>query len=167
MIGPHTRRALLLLASVAVAVLWLNSITNSSKIKVGHELGEVQVELSDGTRFRLAEHRGEVVVLSFWATWCVPCRHEAPVLSRLHRAGVTVLGLAIDALPLATVGDKARAMGIDYPVGKGAEGLTERLGVHMVPTICVVGRDGKVSMVQSGMTSYDELHAAVTKAGQP
>jgi cytochrome c biogenesis protein CcmG/thiol:disulfide interchange protein DsbE len=114
----------------------------------------------------LAEHRGEVIVLSFWATWCAPCRHEVPMLSRLQRAGATVIGLSIDTLPLQTVGDKGRAMGITYPIGKASTALTDRLNVRMVPTTCVVGRDSKVSMVQSGMISYEELHAAVEKASR-
>jgi cytochrome c biogenesis protein CcmG/thiol:disulfide interchange protein DsbE len=161
------RRALLLLASLVVAVLWLDSITSRSGVQVGHPLGHVEAELGDGSVFRLAEHRGEIVVLSFWATWCLPCRKEAPVLNRLQGTGIRVIGLAIDSLPLRSVSDKAREIGMDYPVGKGATGLTERLGVRMVPTTYVVGRDGTVAMAQSGVVSYDELRAAIAKAGRP
>lgn len=167
MIGPQTRRGLLLFASLVAAVLWLDALTNRSKIEVGHELGAVNAELADGTAFRLADHRGQVVVLNFWATWCLPCRKEAPALSRLHHSGVHVLGLAVDALSLRTIGQKAREIGMDYPIGQGASGLTERLGIRIVPTTCVVGRNGKVSMVQSGTVSYDELRDAVAEASRP
>jgi thiol-disulfide isomerase/thioredoxin len=164
MFGPHTRRALLLLAALVVAVVWLDSITGKSAIEVGQELGEVRAELVDGSGFRLADHRGEVVVLNFWATWCGPCRREAPALSRLHHQGVRVLGLAVDALPLSTIAQKARGIGIDYPIGQGAPGLTDRLSIQTVPTTCVVGRDGKVAMVEHGVISYDELRDAVAAA---
>jgi thiol-disulfide isomerase/thioredoxin len=158
------RRALLLLAAVVVAVLCLDAITGRGALEVGAELGELSAELADGGEFRLASHRGEVVIVNFWATWCGPCRREAPVLSRLHHEGVRVVGLAVDTLTLPAISQKAREIGMDYPIGQPAAGLAERLGIRIVPTTCVVGRDGKLAMVENGVISYDELHDAVAKA---
>jgi thiol-disulfide isomerase/thioredoxin len=162
--GPHLRRGLLLLLTVAVLVAWMDSLRGHGAIDVGRPLGEVRAELADGSAFRLADQRGKVVVLSFWATWCLPCRREVPVLSRVQREGSTVIALSIDDLPLGEIARKARALGIGYAVGKGPPALLRRLGISVVPTTCVVGKDGAVASSRTGEVDYDELHAAIAAA---
>jgi cytochrome c biogenesis protein CcmG, thiol:disulfide interchange protein DsbE len=162
------RRALLLVGAIGVAVLLLNAISRSERVAivVGQPLHGVRGELSDGGAFLLDKLRGQVTVLNFWASWCGPCKHEVPALRRIQREGTHVVGLSIEDLPLATVGDKARALGIDYPVGKPEDGLLERLRVEMVPTTCVIDGTGTVRLVESGEASYDELHSAVADASR-
>ncbi len=160
------RRGAMLLALGAGLLFWINSLQGSGALEPGHPLGRVRAELGDGSVFRLKDERGHVVVLSFWATWCIPCRHEIPVLSRLRHEGKTVIGLAIDDLPLPALTQKAHQLGIDYPVGKGEPGLTDRLGIQAVPWTCVVGKDGAVAKVEHGAVEYDELSALVARAEQ-
>jgi cytochrome c biogenesis protein CcmG/thiol:disulfide interchange protein DsbE len=163
-LASHLRRGALLLVVGAGLLTWIGSLQGNRALEAGRELGEVRAELGDGKRFVLADHRGEVVVLSFWATWCIPCRHEAPLLSRLHREGTTVIGLAVDDLPTEAIAAKARELGMSYPVGKGAPGLVERLHIDSVPTTCVIGKDGAVVLAQSGVGPEDELRRAVAGA---
>jgi cytochrome c biogenesis protein CcmG, thiol:disulfide interchange protein DsbE len=162
--GSDLRRALLLLAFLVIGVVWALGPSENPRLLPGALLGEVEAELAGGGRFRLSEHRGEVVVLNFWATWCAPCRAEAPVLTRLHQSGVKVIGLSVDSLPLATVGDKARALGMRYPIALGPAQVIARLGIRSVPTTCVVGKDGTLVSAQSGLVSHDALAAAVAEA---
>jgi len=163
-VGPLIRRVVLLVTMLAVLLAWLDSFQEQGPLTEGRALGKVHATLGDGSSFDLAEHRDEVVVLSFWATWCIPCRQEARVLNRLQREGVDVVGLAIDDLPLETVRDKAKEIGMDYPVGKGQDRLAERLDIRVVPTTCVIGRDGKLARALRGAAGYDELHDAVAAA---
>lgn len=110
------------------------------------------LELADlaGQRRSLAELRGHVVVLNFWATWCAPCREEMPLLSRIHRdyerRGVRVLGAATQTIDeLATVERAARRLDLAFPTWIGATTRHMRdfgLG-HSVPATLVVDRDGQ------------------------
>jgi thiol-disulfide isomerase/thioredoxin len=162
--GPDLRRALLLFAFLVIGVMWALGPSDNARLAPGSRVGEVAAELAGGGRFSLSEHRGEVVVLNFWATWCGPCRAEAPVLSRLHRSGVKVIGLSVDSLPLAAVARKALAIGIQYPIALGPADVIARLGIRSVPTTCVIGKDGAVVTSHSGFLSHDELAAAVAQA---
>jgi thiol-disulfide isomerase/thioredoxin len=158
------RRPLLLAAVIVIGFLVLQMFSTDSTPRVGSPAGDIRAELNDGGVFRLDEHRGEAIVINFWATWCTPCRHEIPVLNALHGRGVRIIGLAVDPLSLADVGSHARGLGIRYPVGKAAPGVTERLAVRVVPSTYVVGRNGKLTLASSGVVSAAELEAAVAAA---
>jgi thiol-disulfide isomerase/thioredoxin len=158
------RRPLLLAAAIVFGFLVLQMFRAESAPRVGSRAGDIRAELSDGGVFRLDEQRGQVVVINFWATWCMPCRHEIPALNALHARGVRIVGLAVDPLPLGTVGAQARGLGIRYPVGKAAPGVAERLEIRMVPSTYVVGRNGTLTLASSGVVSAAELDAAVAAA---
>ena len=162
----HLRRALGLLLLFAAGVTFLMQPRSSLRLQPGEQLGEVRSELASGASFDLAEHRGHPVVLAFWATWCGPCRQEAPELNRLAQSGVQVVGLSVDSLPLSEIGAKAARIGIRYPVGKSAPGLAERLGIASIPTTCIVGKDGALLASHTGYSSFEELRAVVDRAGR-
>ncbi len=73
----------------------------------------------DGERWRLSDERGRVVLVNFWATWCVACRGEMPELdelqSELGDLGVTIVGIATDRDP-TKVGPYIENLGIGYPI---------------------------------------------------
>jgi thiol-disulfide isomerase/thioredoxin len=60
--------------------------TTAAQLKVGQPAPNALLELADGTKVHLADLRGQIVVLNFWATWCVPCRTELPLLDGYYRA---------------------------------------------------------------------------------
>jgi cytochrome c biogenesis protein CcmG, thiol:disulfide interchange protein DsbE len=102
----------------------------------------------------LDDYRGKVVVLNFWASWCAPCRDEAPLLERWHKRiraqGGTVLGVdALDATDDAR--EFVRRFGITYPNIRDVSG--ERLkpfGIAAYPETFVIDRRGRIAALVRG-----------------
>ena|SRR5215217_3966559 len=102
----------------------------------------------------VADYRGKVVVLNFWASWCDPCRAESPLLERWHRRmadrGGTVLG--VDMLDIT---EDAQAFiaeyGLSYPMLKDKDGHgIETFGVVQYPETFVIDRAGQITAVRRG-----------------
>jgi cytochrome c biogenesis protein CcmG/thiol:disulfide interchange protein DsbE len=124
--------------------------------------------MTDPGTFRLSELRGHAVLLDFWATWCEPCRLEAPIVEQLSRRwsdrGVVVVGVDTDT---PDQGDPARfavAHGLTYPMVKDDGRASRVYGVDALPTLVVVSRMGKIVAVRSGMTDDAELDRLVRQA---
>ncbi len=116
-------------------------------------------------RASLDDYRGRVVVLNFWASWCAPCRDEAPMLERWHRRiasqGGTVLG--VDALDAE---DDARAFlrrfKITYPNIRDAAGENLRpFGIAAYPETFVIDRRGRIAAVVRGPVDEEFLQREV------
>ena len=110
--------------------------------------------LSGGGRGSLADYRGKVVVLNFWASWCHPCRKESPLLERWHRrisrTGGTVVG--VDALDVSSDAlDFARKFGLTYPMLRDRDGETiKAFGVAAYPESIVLDRRGRIAATRRG-----------------
>src|SRR5947207_10835427 len=110
--------------------------------------------LDGGSTTALANYRGTVVVLNYWASWCTPCRQESPLLERWHKRisvrGGTVLG--VDSLDV-TADARAfiRRFRLTYPMLRDRDGATQkRFGVTGYPETLVVDRRGRIAAVQRG-----------------
>jgi cytochrome c biogenesis protein CcmG, thiol:disulfide interchange protein DsbE len=102
----------------------------------------------------LADYRGEVVVLNFWASWCKPCRSESPLLQRWHQrmkaSGGTVLG--VDVLDVTRdAQDFIDEFELSYPMLKDKDGdALESFGVVAYPETFVIDRAGRIAAVRRG-----------------
>jgi cytochrome c biogenesis protein CcmG/thiol:disulfide interchange protein DsbE len=163
----YLRRALIALLLFGAGVSLLFDPRSQMRVSPGDPIGDVSAALSDGKRFELSALRGRPVVLSFWASWCGPCRREAPILNRLHEEGVEVIGLSVEDLSPAQIGAHARSLGLRYPVARPEGELLGRLGIDTVPTTCVVGADGTLLAAHTGYTGESTLRAALARATSP
>jgi DsbE subfamily thiol:disulfide oxidoreductase len=110
--------------------------------------------LLDGSEISLVGLRGQIVVLNFWASWCSPCRREAPALQRVWEAyrdqGVVFVGVTYqdaEAASLAFIEE----FGITYANGVDAMGrISSEYGVTAVPETYVIDRDGRLVWSQIG-----------------
>jgi thiol-disulfide isomerase/thioredoxin len=130
---------------------------------------EFTLKDSTGKVVHLSDYKGKVVLLDFWATWCGPCRAEAPIVDQVSRRwrdkGVVVVGVNTD---LPDQGDpKAFAMAhnLTYPIVHDTEGQAQRaFAVDSLPTLVVVSRTGKITAVRTGMTDDAELERLIRQA---
>jgi cytochrome c biogenesis protein CcmG, thiol:disulfide interchange protein DsbE len=122
------------------------------------------------TTFDLAEHQGKVVVIDFWASWCVPCRRSFPWLNEMYSKygdeGLVVIGVNLDANR-----DDATAFLKDYPATfqihfDSNASLAKEYGVEAMPSSFVIGRDGQVKARHLGfkVKRQDEYEATLVEA---
>ncbi len=112
----------------------------------------------DGEEVALSSLRGQTVVLNFWATWCGPCRIEAPSFASFAEANpdIAVVGIAADGTP-ARVRATARELGISYPVLLADDGVLEDYSITTFPTTVIVGPDGGVRAAHTGLLFRPQL----------
>ena len=121
------------------------------------------------TSLKLSELRGNAVLLDFWATWCQPCRAEAPIVDRVWRRwrdkGVVVVGVNEDKPDEGDPAAFAQSAGLTYPIVRDPTGVAMRsFEADSLPTLVVVSRTGKVTAVRAGITSDSELERLVRQA---
>lgn len=133
---------------------------------------EVELSLKDltGIDQRLSAYRGRIVVLNFWATWCVPCKQEMPDLAAIQNEyaafGVQVVGASADQLAdRAKVLEFIKQTKINFPVWVGATtDDMKRFGVGPgLPATVVIGRDGKIVALHYKVIQQAQLKKEIDK----
>ena len=115
----------------------------------------------NGPNLRLAEQRGRVVMVNFWATWCGPCRQEMPQLNRLYEkyksSGFVLLGVNVDD-DVAKAAELAAKLGVTFPVLLDTEKTVSKLyDVSTMPSTMIIDREGKVRYVHRGyLAGYED-----------
>lgn len=116
----------------------------------------------DGETFDLQEHKGDVVLVNIWATWCEPCRAELPELARLHREyesrGFLVLGISADVKRLKTqVRNMVEDFELPYPIVHDWKNESVvSFKVNGYPTSFLVDRRGRIVWRRDGMVAKED-----------
>jgi thiol-disulfide isomerase/thioredoxin len=151
------------------------ALTGIESPLVGQPAYSFRLDLLDGPKFHLAEHRGRVVVLEFWATWCGPCLQTMPLVNGVVRE-FTGQGVELVAVNLEEQPEQVKAMlnrhKLKIPVALDRDGVVaSKYAVTAIPQTVVIDRDGKIArlFVGGGKKTADALRKTLQElsAGKP
>jgi cytochrome c biogenesis protein CcmG/thiol:disulfide interchange protein DsbE len=167
------RRLVLVLSPIAVllALLAYGFRTNPREIPsplLGRPAALFSLPLFDGGQFSLKDHRGKVVIVDFWASWCIPCREEAPLLEATWRAyrdrGVILVGVNFQDQEEAARAF-IREFDLTFPNGRDVGSrIAVDYGVYGIPELFFVTGDGRIASKHIGLIGRPTLEARIAEA---
>jgi cytochrome c biogenesis protein CcmG/thiol:disulfide interchange protein DsbE len=161
-IESGTRRALLLCGAAVLSLAGLDAVfaplASANALRVGEPAPLATLVTLDGQRISTSDLLGHVVILTFWATWCAPCREELPLLSSYatqHAAeGLTVLGFALDSPEDDPHKVQQVARSLSFPVGLLANSSLPGYGrIWRIPVNFTINRKGQ--LIDNGWKDKD------------
>lgn len=170
----HLMRKVLAIAMSFCMLMSLTScISQSSDVEVIDEALRVEapdfnVLTTTGGEFRLGDHRGQVVVLNFWATWCGPCVREMPAFNQIvSNYGDSVVVCCVNVTEdFATVSEFKLSHQLNFPVGVDSTGQIGHLYTSgSIPFTVIIDKEGRIAQTFTGaadaQTQYEEYSGVI------
>ncbi len=136
------------------------------KLHAGNPSPEIAGTGFDGRHIALSAYRGKIVVLDFWASWCVPCLQQMPELVQWQQQsgqrGLQIVGVSLDDDPAAARKITAK-FHVNYPVLMGTPEIADRYSILGLPEIVLIGRDGKIAEIHTGEESPEKLRQSIER----
>ena len=114
-----------------------------------------------------SSHKGKVILLDFWATWCGPCKIEIPgfvdLYTRYGPRGFVALGISVDD-PVSKLKPYVAQLKMNYPVliGNGRDDVQKAFGpIWGLPTSFLIGRDGRICKKHTGFATKDQFEREI------
>ena len=155
---------------LAVFALFALSLAAASLKKEKDRKRAPDFELKDpaGNIIRLSDYKGKVLLLNFWATWCVPCKTEIPwfieLASKYESEGLGVVGISMDEEGWAVVKPFVEKTGINYPVVLGSQRTAYLYGdIEALPVTFLVDRRQRVAAIHAGLARKQDLDNQIQK----
>jgi cytochrome c biogenesis protein CcmG/thiol:disulfide interchange protein DsbE len=163
-------KALVLLAAAGVLMIAISIpvFQRAGSVRAaGKRKAVPDFRLSDlsGKPWRLSDHRGEIVVVNFWATWCGPCQEETPGLIRLSRhyagKGVAFVGISTDDDPASVIPPFLQEFQIPYPIVLAGPNVSLAENIDGLPTTYLLDRQGRIAKKLVGATDEAEFRQEI------
>ena len=134
---------------LAVAGLLLCTQPAAALLQKGEKAPPIKLVTTSGQPVTLANYQGYVLIMDFFATWCVPCKESIPHLNNLNRKygkqGLQILGVSVDEGNDREVKDFIADRRISYPVAVSGEEMQTDYGLRSIPTIYLINKKGIVA----------------------
>lgn len=141
------------------------SANSSSEAKV--LVTSFTLPLMGGRNFVFDEHKGKPILVNFFASWCLPCREEMPILENIAREyqprGVIFLGIAVDDTE-EKMKDFMKKYGVTFPVGLDkTTAIQKSFGIYGIPTTYFIDKQGAINYFHSGSVTEELLRNELDK----
>lgn len=123
----------------------------------------------NGNTISLADYKGKVVMVEFWATWCPPCKELAPILEKIHKKykdkGLVFLALVSKDEGEETIKSFIKEHEITYSVLMADQETTRHYGISSIPVTFIINKEGRVVIMHMGNTQgiMQELIAEIER----
>jgi len=150
-------------AAAALAVLCLAPTARAAAnapLSTGAAAPSFQLDSLDGKSVNLADYKGQVVLLNFWASWCGPCRKEMPILDQLHKQyhnkGFTLVGVNVEPDSKDALG-MLKSVPVSFPILFDRSSVASKLyQVEGMPNTVIIDRAGRVRYIHRGYKPGEE-----------
>ena len=142
--------------------------TQAHALKIGDKAPDFTLKAMSGKNLKLAEQRGQIIVLNFWASWCGPCRKEMPVLQKFYDKyqdlGVSVWGVNVEQENQAGR-DFLADLDLSFPIFfDDSNTISENYQVEAMPTTVILDRNGIIRYTFKGYRDgYEKKYAKAIK----
>ena len=144
-----TKKFFLKIIPLAVAGLLVSTQPAAAILQKGDMAPAIKLVTTSGQKVTLANYKGYVLVMDFFATWCIPCKESIPHMNALNRKygkqGLQILGVSVDEGGEREVKNFIADRKISYPVAVSGEDLQTDYGLRSIPTIYVINKKGIVA----------------------
>jgi len=174
-IQPPNYRRLLPYLLFAAAVLWIafasqtwtDQAAGVRAVKDRKPVADLAMPQLNGGSWRLSDHRGQVVLMNYWASWCAPCRQETPGLIDLARdyryKGLTIVGVSMDEGGQRAVQSFLSEFHVPYPVLMPDLAIPAAPAIEALPTTVLIDRNGRAAKSYVGAVRESVFRADVDR----
>ena len=130
---------------------------------------DFSAKLINGEIFQLSRHKGQVVIINVWATWCSPCHTETPDFVELYKEyadkGLEIIGVSMDEQGKSVVQPFVEKYNVNYPITIDRTGkITDKYGADMgIPTTYIIDPAGHLKYFAIGPLTKKELEPRIRK----
>jgi cytochrome c biogenesis protein CcmG/thiol:disulfide interchange protein DsbE len=134
----------------------------------GPRSADFRLKALDGRTLGPKDFRGKVVVVDFWATWCIPCHEQARILAPIHKEhggkGLQILAANVGE-EAATIRKFLEKAPLPYPVLMDPGEVSGELGVVALPALMIIDKKGQVTFFEQGLVDGSTLRREIKLAG--
>ncbi len=127
----------------------------------GTDVSKVQIEDEKGQEVYLSKFKGQILIINFWASWCIPCRLEIPLLNGIYPELLENNKQLIGVNPnesQKTIDTFREETHISFPVFRDRGALSHKLNIKVIPAIAVIDPNGKVVSITYGFRPWIQAY---------